>query len=111
MSRFLFLLVLTLSGTLGAQPTSVSASVCQVSFRYPVTWELIPASDSSDHSAGCSATIRPKNWAKLLVEDDSLDRYSVHVLVQEQSVDETLQNALFEQEGSRWFVTGGRRVS
>jgi hypothetical protein len=106
MSRVLCLLLFTLSATLGAQQTSVSASICRVSFRYPATWELVPASDSSDHAAGCSATLRPKNWARLLVEDDSLDRYSVHVLVREQSVDETLQNAFFELEGSRWFVTG-----
>jgi len=46
-----------------------------------------------------------EDWASRLVEDDSLDRYSIQVTVEERSIDETLENASFEHERARWFVT------
>jgi len=110
MRNFCFVLCLLLFAvvaTLSAQEATVSASVCLASFRYPVSWDLVPAPDTTDPLARCSATLRPKDWASRLVEDDSLDRYSIQVIVLERSVDETLENASFEHEGARWFVTGG----
>jgi hypothetical protein len=92
---------------LSAQERTASASVCLASFRYPASWELVPAPDTTDPRARCSVTLRPKDWASRLVKDDSLDRYSIQVTVEARSVDETLENASFEHEGARWFVTGG----
>jgi hypothetical protein len=100
------LLPLTLVAALSAQETGLPASVCRVSFSYPATWELITAAETGDSLGGCSASLRPKDWARRLVEDDSLDAHSIHVAVDDRSVDDALESAGFEQAGSRWFVTG-----
>jgi hypothetical protein len=100
------LLPFAVVASLSAQEATVAASVCLASFRYPVSWELVPAPDTTDPLARCTATLRPKDWASRLLEDDSLDRYSIQVTVEERSVDETLENASFEHQGTRWFVTG-----
>jgi hypothetical protein len=86
---------------------SLHASLCQVAFNVPNSWELLSATDTTDPLARCTATLRPTDWARRLADDDSLDRYSIAITVQEQSLDEALTNASFERVGRQWFVTGG----
>lgn len=106
MHRIFCLFPLTLVAALSAQETGLAASVCRVSFRYPAAWELIAAADAGDSLGGCSATLRPKDWARRLLEDDSLDAHSIHLAVDDRSAGEALESAGFEQKGHRWFVTG-----
>ncbi len=102
MHRLLVFLPFTLVGVLSAQEPTVVGSLCHVSIRYPATWELIVESDSTASQPACIASLRPKDS----VEEHTLDGYSIRLAVSELSVDEALQMAFFEQEGSRWFVTG-----
>jgi len=106
MHRLFCLLPLALAAALNVQDAGLPASVCGVSFRYPATWELIAPADTADSLGECSVTLRPKDWAQRLVDDDSLDRHSIQLTVDDRSVDEALQSAGFAQEGTRWFVTG-----
>ena len=104
-ASFVVMLLLAVRAAPAHQPEArFSSPGCHVTFAYPGDWEVV--ADSTDPQATCSFAVRPRDWLRRAVANDSVDLYTISLQVVPQGVWSQVSESAFRRRGTRWVLLG-----
>lgn len=104
---FICILLLALPCAAEAQRAEAqfASAACHVSFSYPQSWEVVPDS-STDATDPCAFLVRPRDWERRAVANDSVDLYTISVQVVAKGIWAQVSETAFRKHGKGWVILG-----
>ncbi len=101
------LLPAALAGPARAQQpdTAFASADCRIAFVHPVDWEVV-RDTVTDPPDPCSFAVRPRDWLRRAVANDSVDLFTISVQVVPRGVWSQVSETGFRRRGARWIVLG-----
>lgn len=80
------------------------SSDCRVTFLHPADWEA--ARDTTDRESRCRFSVRPRDWQRRLIANDSLDVHTILIEIVPRGVWAQIAESPFRRQGHGWVVLG-----
>ncbi len=84
--------------------STFTSDSCGITFSHPADWIVL--ADSTLPNESCRFSLRPRDWAQRLIQDDSVDAYGISIRVAARGVWTEAPESGFERRGDHWVVLG-----